>query len=152
MPEESQLPLIDALKIVYENARQNIESCKNRQWKVAHYTLLSQAALVAVKIHFFRTDSFDSLSCAFVILLVTLTAGGVVLLTRLQSSQQSERQILHEVRKEHFPQRAQDILGIKCRPNFEGFWYHSEVLVLLYAVVVVAAVLGVVIIVWVGAG
>ncbi|MEX1205812.1 MAG: hypothetical protein WEB85_11230 [Dongiaceae bacterium] len=136
MPEkdDQEISLTDSMKILHENCRQNIEACKNRQWQVAYYGLLTLGALVVSNrmLH----NEIDSLVRTVVsVLLVLGAAGGAgLVLDRLQRSQRHERRTLVKV-QEYFPQQYRDLSGAICT----SYWYHGGVLALLYAVLFIGA-------------
>jgi hypothetical protein len=128
--EKKVVDELDAMRMLHNNARENLAFCKAQQWRVTNYTLLLFGAIVAM-------SRLPSLQMFFTILLIVLTAvllcGSLVIVSILQCDQTNERHRICKVETDYFPPQYKEVAwgGIDpglCprRPShlfiFSAFW------------------------------
>jgi len=103
---EKKMDIHEAMRMLHNNARENLNYCKKQQWQVAYYTLLLYGAIVVAPKGGITADWFIiSLGAISAMLL----AGSVSVIVRLECSQRAERCRIRKIERDYFPKEYQDM-------------------------------------------
>lgn len=118
------------LASIYETLSENIRFTKRRQWMLAYYVLLADAAIIGIFIRFFENGGVPKPNYLLVVFpFIIIPAGfiyilGIYLLMDIQQSLFNDRRALDKI-IDKLPDDIKEFLGSKTPKFFYNDWQYS---------------------------